>query len=284
MLGLKSTTRFQSTRRRGRASCAALLSLLLTAAAAPAAAGADSVFIDDLTWTELRDRVNAGSTTALVPIGATEQSGPHMVLGKHNVRVKALAGLIAKGLGHSLVAPVMAYVPEGGIDPATAHMRYPGTITIPDAVFEAVLDSTARSLCLHGFRDVVFLGDHGGYQASEQRVVARLNKAWAGKACRAHAPPEYYRAAAAGYGQWLAGRGFSREEIGTHAGLADTALAMGVDPSLVRTDQLAAAGKGAPGNGVAGDPRRATADLGRAGIEQVVEHTVTALKGALAAR
>ncbi|MES2877029.1 MAG: creatininase family protein, partial [Pseudomonadota bacterium] len=125
------------------------------------AAGSQNNQIEELTWTEVRDRVATGSTTILIPIGGTEQNGPHMVLGKHNVRVRLLAGEIAKQLGNALVAPVIAYVPEGAIHPPAAHMRFPGTISITEATFEALLDSTARSFKQHGFRDVVFLGDHG---------------------------------------------------------------------------------------------------------------------------
>ncbi|HJV63543.1 MAG TPA: creatininase family protein, partial [Albitalea sp.] len=127
-----------------------------------------------MTWTELRDAVRAGATTALVPIGGTEQSGPAMVLGKHNVRARLLAGRIAQRLGQAVVAPVIAYVPEGAINPPTAHMRFAGTLTIPDAAFEATLEYTARSLRQHGFRDIVFLGDHGGYQKNMKRVADKL--------------------------------------------------------------------------------------------------------------
>ena len=67
-----------------------------------------SVFLEELTWTELRDDIRAGATTVIVPVGGTEQSGPHMALGKHNVRVKALAARIAESLGNVLVAPVIA--------------------------------------------------------------------------------------------------------------------------------------------------------------------------------
>src|ERR1700740_3337918 len=119
---------------------------------APACAAAETtVFLEDLTWTELRDRVHAGTTIILVPIGGTEQNGPHMALGKHNVRARFLAEKIARQLGNALVAPTIAYVPEGSIDPPTAHMRFPGTITVPDATFESVLEYAARSFKLHGF-------------------------------------------------------------------------------------------------------------------------------------
>src|SRR5688572_10309737 len=107
------------------------------------------VHLEELTWTELRDRVKSGATTVIVPIGGTEQNGPAMVLGKHNVRVKVLAGRIAAGLGEALVAPVLAYVPEGAIDPPTAHMRFAGTLSIPEAAFESTLEHAARSLRQH---------------------------------------------------------------------------------------------------------------------------------------
>lgn len=65
----------------------------------------DSVFLEELTWTEVRDAIQAGKTTVIIPTGGTEQNDPHMVLGKHNVRVKITAGEIAKRLGNALVAP-----------------------------------------------------------------------------------------------------------------------------------------------------------------------------------
>jgi creatinine amidohydrolase len=103
--------------------CCALAWALVAGAAVP-----DTVFVDDLTWTELRDAVAAGKTTVIVPIGGTEQNGPHMALGKHNVRVKALAEQIARALGNALVAPVIAYVPEGNVEPPSAHMRFPSSM------------------------------------------------------------------------------------------------------------------------------------------------------------
>src|SRR5438270_8664428 len=148
-----------------------LLAVLLLAAAQALAQAPQTVFLDELTSSELRDQVRAGRRTIIVPIGGTEQSGPHMALGKHNVRVKVLAERIALALGNALVAPVVAYVPEGGIDPPTSHMRFPGTISVPERAFEAVLESAARSFKRHGFRDIVFIGDHSGYQKNEQAVA-----------------------------------------------------------------------------------------------------------------
>jgi creatinine amidohydrolase len=253
---------------------------LLAATAGVPARAAGPVFVDELTWPELRDRIHTGTTTVIIPVGGTEQSGPHMVLGKHNVRVKALSAKIAQALGNALVAPVVSYVPEGSINPPSAHMRFPGTTTVPDAVFEKVIESAARSFRLHGFRDIVLLGDHGDYRKSLAAVAARLNREWVGSPARVHAILEYYRASGADFRQSLEERGYKDEEIGTHAGLADTSLALAIDPGLVRPDKLDAAGRGAPANGVSGDPRRATAALGQSGVDAIVATTVEAIRRA----
>lgn len=266
------------------ATLTALLAVLLVAAPMRAAdlfsaPKADLVHLEEFTSPELRARIAAGATTVLVPIGGTEQNGPHMVLGKHNVRVRALAERIARRLGDAIVAPVMAYVPEGRIEPPDAHMRFAGTISLDDATFESVLMSTARSLRRHGFRDIVLVGDHGGYQRSLERVAERLGREWrTPPATRVHALPEYYRAAVAGHAAQLRARGFTADEIGGHAGLADTSLALAIDPSLVRADVLAGGRRPAAQDGVSGDPRRASAALGQAGVEHVVDVSVAAIR------
>ncbi|HLX31067.1 MAG TPA: creatininase family protein [Casimicrobiaceae bacterium] len=240
----------------------------------------DSVFIDELTSPELAANVRGGKTTVLIPIGGTEQSGPHIVLGKHNVRVKILAQKIAESLGNALVAPVVAYVPEGNIDPPSAHMRFAGTISVPAAAFEGVLEGAARSLRAHGFRDIVFLGDHGGYQRSEQVVAARLDREWARSPARVHALTAYYTAAETDFAAALAARGFRKAAIGTHAGLADTSLSLAVDPSLVRQDKLASSRELDASHGVYGDPRGATAALGQLGVDAIVRRSVEAIRAA----
>jgi len=260
-----------------------VLLLLAAATGVPAAAPA-TVFVDELTWPELRDQVRAGRTTIIIPIGGTEQNGPHMVLGKHNARARALAGKIAQTLGNALVAPVLAYVPEGSIEPPTAHMRFPGTVTVPEAAFEQVIASAARSFRLHGFRDIVLLGDHGGYQKSLRAVANRLNKEWSATTVRVHAVEEYYRVAETAYAQALRSRGYRDDEIGTHAGLADTSLALAIDPGLVRIERLSAGTKLGPADGVYGDPRRASAELGRLGVDAIVATTVDAIRQATVRR
>ncbi len=259
--------------------------LLMAAALASDARGAPSIYLEELTWTELRDAIQAGKTTAIVPIGGTEQSGPAIVLGKHNERVKYLAGRIGAELGNAIVAPVIAYVPEGRVDPPTSHMRYPGTLSIPDDAFEKTLEYAARSLRAHGFRDVVLLGDHGGYQHDLTRVAERLNREWAGSPTRVHALLEYFQASDAGFARLLRERGYPDSEIGTHAALADTSLMLAIDAGAVRSDVLKSGAPLGPAQGIyGGDPRRASAQLGQIGVQHIVAQTVAAIRSRLAHR
>jgi len=262
------------------ASAAAVL-FTLTAPAAQAAlsAGFAANDLEALTSVELSERIAHGSTTEIVPIGGTEQNGAHMVLGKHNVRAHVLADRIADALGNAVVAPTIAYVPEGNVHPPAAHMKYSGTISVPDAVFEGLLEATARSFKQHGFRDVVFLGDHGGYQKDLQAVAAALNKEWTATPVRAHAIVEYYRATGVAYVAALQKRGFTAEEIGTHAGVADTSLSLALTPGMVRGERLgSSAPKPQTSDGVYGDPRRSSAEVGQLGLDAIVAATVAAIR------
>ncbi|HEX7329397.1 MAG TPA: creatininase family protein [Casimicrobiaceae bacterium] len=263
---------------------AALVTGVAALASSAVAQAQQSVYLEELTTTEVAAAVAAGATTILVPIGGTEENGPHMVLGKHNARARILAGRIARELGKTLVAPVIAYVPEGRIDPPTEHMRFAGTISIPPAAFEATLEAAAQSFAEHGFRDIVFLGDHGGYQKSETAAAARFNRTWKRTPARAHALVAYYRAATVEFPAALLARGYTKGEIGTHAGLADTALALAVDPKLVRADVLAKGVDLDARHGVYGDPRRATAALGTIGVDDIVRASVEAIRRELGRR
>ncbi|MEO8345233.1 MAG: creatininase family protein [Betaproteobacteria bacterium] len=257
--------------------CLGLLLLFTTGAQGQSPS---SIMLEDLTWTELKQQIGAGKTTIIVPIGGTEQNGPYMALGKHNARVRVLAEKIARELGNALVAPVIAYVPEGSISPPTDHMRFPGTITIPDKTFAGLLEYGARSFKLHGFRDVVFLGDHGGYQRELRDVATRLNREWSATPVRAHAIVEYYRVTNTTYVEALKGRGYTADEIGTHAGVADTSLTLALTPGMVRADRLAGAPKPTASDGAYGDPRRSSAEVGQLGVDIIVAATVAAIKNA----
>jgi len=245
----------------------------------------DTVFLEKMTWEEVGSALAAGKTTVIVPTGGTEQNGPHMALGKHNVRIAANAEAIARRLGNALVAPVVNLTPEGGIDPPTGHMRFPGTITVSDEIFVKVIEFAARSFRQSGFRDIVFLGDSGDYQKDDRLVAERLNRQWAATPIRVHAVEEYYRAATIDFPRALASRGYKPDEIGTHAALSDTSLLLAVAPGLVRRDLLTSGRSFGPADGVyGGSPARATAELGQIGVDLIVARTVDAIRRDIARR
>ncbi len=151
----------------------------------------DTVFLEELTWTEVRDAIQAGKTTVIVPTGGTEQTGPHIVLGKHNFIVKHTAEKIARRLGDALVAPVVAYVPEGELDPPTSHMRFSGTITLPNEYFMKLVEYAARSFRVHGFKDIVLIADSRSNNQGLKTVSEMLNKEWANSDIRVHFVSDY---------------------------------------------------------------------------------------------
>jgi len=233
-----------------------------------------SVYLEELTWMEVRDAIAAGKTTVIIPTGGTEQNGPHMVLGKHNFLVKHKAGEIAKNLGNALVAPVVAYVPEGEIEPPTGHMRFAGTITTPQDVFVKVLEFAARSFKQHGFVDVVLVGDSGGNQEGQKIVAAALNKEWAATPARVHHITSYYP----GRGDdWVVSQGVSAADVGSHAGTHDTASLMYINPSMLRFDKLVP-GKQGDGQGHVGNPAKATAIFGKRILEMQIEDATAQIR------
>ena len=246
----------------------------------------NTVQLEQLTWTEIRDAVHAGKTTIIIPVGGTEQSGPYMAVGKHNARAAVLSDRVARQLGNALVAPVIAYAPEGDTDPPTAHMRFPGTITVPTDVFERTVQSAAESFRIHGFSNIVLLGDHGGYQSNLKVVADRLSEKWASSRAvpraRVFYIPEYYQAIETTFAKELQARGFG-SDIGTHADLMDSSLMLAVDPSMVRLQQLQQAPMPGASVGVyGGDPRKASATLGRLGTDAQVAAAVQAIRRAVA--
>lgn len=239
------------------------------------------MFIEELTWTEVRDALASGYTTMIIPTGGTEQNGPHMVLGKHNAIVEHAAGRIAGRLGNALVAPVVAYVPEGPVDPPAGHMKFPGTITLPEPVFMQLVEHAARSFRVHGFTDIVLIGDSGGNLDGLQGVSEALNEEWRESRTRVHFIPGFTRGEE--FRRWLLERGETRRQIGYHAGIMDTSVAMAVDPSLVRPERMAASDD-FEATGVLGDPRRATVDYGRKGLQIQVDNAVQRIRELTAGR
>jgi creatinine amidohydrolase/Fe(II)-dependent formamide hydrolase-like protein len=200
------------------------------------------------------------------------------------------AGEIAKRLGNALVAPNLAYVPEGGVEPPSGHMRFAGSITLPQEPFVQVLVWAGRSFKVNGFTDVALIGNSGGNMTGLKTAAEQLNKEWAGTGVRAHYINEYYESAAAAQGgkpydspfdRWLLAQGEKSDDIGNHAGIRDTSTLMGVEAvtssrgKLVRWDRIAPA---ASGDGVSGNPTRASVTYGKKGLEMKIEAGVRQIK------
>jgi creatinine amidohydrolase/Fe(II)-dependent formamide hydrolase-like protein len=233
-----------------------------TAPAGTPSQAPDTVFIDELTWEETRDKLKAGTRTVIIPTGGTEKNGYHMVLGKHNYIVTHAANLMARRLENALVAPTIQYVPEGDPDRAA-----PGVISLPSPAYDNLLDAAARSLQAHGFTDIILIGDSGGNQQGMRAVAAALNAEWKDRGAAVYALTDYYEGGRAHYRAWMeAAFGYDSTIVGSHAGISDTAQLLHVRPAGVRKDRIKPWG-GAADSGVSGDPTKATAEIGRMGIE-----------------
>ena len=235
-------------------------------------AARDSLWIEAMTWMEVRDSIRAGRNTAIVPTGGVEQSGPYLVTGKHNVILRATSEAIARRLGNALVAPVVPFVPEGGIDPPSGHMRYPGTIGVEEDTFRALLRDIVRSLRAQGFRRIVLIGDSGGNQAGLQAVAGELDSA---SGTRVIHVAEYYDWPERQ--RWLAAQGFRESDEGLHDELSSTAIMMSIDPASVRLEERAAAGK-ASINGVSLRDTARIQAAGRGLLDHIAEVTAAAIR------
>jgi creatinine amidohydrolase len=240
----------------------------------------NSVWIEELTWLEVRDAIRAGKTTVIIPTGGVEQNGPYLATGKHNIILRATADAIARKLGNALVAPIVPFVPEGQIDPPSGMMRFPGTISVSDDTFKRLLIDIASSLRAHGFRDILLIGDSGGNQAPMREVAASLAARWTDGKTAIHYVPEYYDWP--GRQNWLRARGIHEVDEGIHDEFSADAIMMVVDPTTVRMKERIAAGKFSI-HGVELAPAERTITLGRQLVDHIATTTVEAARKAIAA-
>lgn len=240
----------------------------------------ESVWIEELTWLEVRDAIRAGKKTAIIPTGGIEQNGPYLVTAKHNVILRATAAATAQKLGDALVAPIVPFVPEGDIEPPTGAMRFSGTISVSAETFKSLLTDIAASLRAHGFTTIVFIGDSGGNQAGQAAVAADLSTRWASSGTRVLHIPEYYdwvnRQA------WLRERGIHEVDEGIHDEFSAAAIMMLVDPQTVRMKERIAAGKFTI-HGVSLAPAERSIALGRQLTDHIATTTAAAIRQRLAA-
>jgi len=238
----------------------------------------DSVFMEDLTWLEIRDAMRAGKRTAIVATGGIEMNGPYLVLAKHNIILRGVTEVIARKLGNALVAPIIAFVPEGNIDPPSSHMRYPGSISLTAPTFKALLIDVASSMKAAGFEHVILIGDSGGNQAGMKEVAAELSQKWAGGKTRIHFIPEFYDYP--GVQQWIKSQGIVEKDEGHHDEYSITSMMMAVDPQSVRLKQRIAKNK-ASINGVSLVPAEKSIAFGKRVFDWRADVTVAAIKKAL---
>lgn len=256
----------------------AMLTLPMTAYAA-SPVGPDSYYLEDLTWPEVRARMQAGTDTVIIPSGGTEQNGPAIAIGKHNWIVRVTSGEIARTLGNALAAPVIAYVPEGQITPPQGHMRFPGTISLRDEGYAILLEDAARSFKQHGFAYICFIGDHGGSQQVQQQVADKLNKEWRGQGATVIDVGDYY--IDKGADDWVKARKLPIKDASAHAGFMDAAEVMAVDPQGVRPALFKPYTKNDfPKNGAMGDESLATAAYGKTLLQFKVDAAVTQIRKA----
>jgi len=224
-----------------------------TAHAAP-----PSLWTAELTHPEITAALKEGYDTILIPTGGVEQAGGHLITGKHNYIVAETAARIAAARGHTLIAPVVPFAPEGAFDTSQGNMRYPGTITLREETFTALLEDIARSYLIHGFKTVLLIGDHGGSQEALKRVAAALPGVVA--------LTGYYNTDN-GQTAALQKQGFTAEQIGQHAGMLDTSELFAVYPAGVRVDAL----KNSANPGGSGAPGLSTKELGRVLLQLKVD-------------
>ena len=237
----------------------------------------NSVWIDELTWLEVRDEIAGGKTTAIVPTGGVEQNGPYLATGKHNYVLQGACDAIARELGNALCTPVLKLVPEG--DPE--NIRFPGTLSLRQETFRMVLEDVGNSLKSQGFTDVILIGDSGGNQRGLEATAATLNERWAGSGATAYYIPEYYNYQDVGR--------YMEDELGYvetvddghHDDFYITSLMMVTDPEAVRYHQRVEAGE-ATINGLSITPIGQALEVGHRLMKFRVDTTVKAIHASMA--
>jgi len=252
-----------------------LLTLAFLAPALCLAQTPNQVDIELMTYAEIHDAIHKnGKTTVLIYNGGTEQRGPHAVLGGHTLIAHRAGVDIARRLGNALLAPVMPFSPADG----HLNANWPGTVTIPMPVYLSVNEAAVSSMVTNGFRHIVLMGDHGGGQKELETLAAKLDAKWKPKGVRVHFCGAVYRAYG-DFNEWLKKNNLP---VGTHAGISDTSVLMYLDGvDWIRKDKLVA---GNSSNGINGDPRPSTAEIGKTLYERKIGAAVDEIRRMTAAK
>lgn len=259
-----------------------IIALFATFVASVASAQTRSVFVEDLTWPEIRAAQAAGRTSAIIYAGGIEQNGHHMTLVKHNVVARYTGGKIAETLGNALMYPVIPFSINGDPLAKSGHMRWPGTVTLTSDVFLGVVRQVAESAAVSGFTHIFLMGDHGGGQAELKLAAESLDTEWKPKGVRVFYVADLQAKANQQMAAYLAER---KIPAGGHAGVAETAQVMFLDQgkTMMRPEgyKIAAAGP-TDVTGTSGDPSLATPEMGRVFIDFKVAAAVAQIRQQIA--
>jgi creatinine amidohydrolase len=243
------------------------------------------VEIELMTYPEIYSAIHEqGKTTVIIYNGGTEQRGPHAVLSGHTVMARAVAAEIARKLGNALVAPVLPFSPAGG----HLNPKWPGTVNLPADVYVAVNKSVIESMIVNGFKNIVLIGDHGGGQAELKALAGRMNALNAPKGIHIFYSGAAYYKARADFDVWLKANHLPLSE---HGGIPETSelLYLGGD-RYIRKDKIVAGDPVLPpgakrdpkasrvNNGVIGDPRLSTPEIGKRLFDMRVDDAVQEIR------
>jgi creatinine amidohydrolase/Fe(II)-dependent formamide hydrolase-like protein len=239
----------------------------------------NTVWLEEMTWMDVRDAMSAGKTTVIIPTGGIEPNGPWLALGKHNYVLRANCDAIARALGNALCAPIVPFVPEGRIEPQSGHMGTPGTLSMREETFRALLTDIVHSLKMHGFTNIMLIGDSGNNQNGQRAIADSLTAIWKGTPVVAHVQ-EYYDYAGAIKHMTTRGLALGKSD-GLHDEPVITLNMFVTDPRSVRWDERVKAGK-ATIDGVSIADRNRNLELGREIVAFRTSTTVEAIKKAIA--
>jgi creatinine amidohydrolase/Fe(II)-dependent formamide hydrolase-like protein len=244
-------------------------------------AAVESVWLEELTWMEIRDAIRAGNTTALIVTGGVESNGPYLASGKHNYSNQLMAESVARALGNTLVAPLVTLEPGRPDGPVTVGNT--GPMVSQDTYIRWLIDM-GDSLRGMGFTEIYYLGDSGGNQRGQQAAADSLNARYGGSPAVFRHVPEFYnheevrRWIQEDLGipeeiEYAASRGSS----GLHDELSISSVMSVLDPTTIRFEQRVAEGQ-ASINGISLQPLAQTQDLGRQIIAYRTGITVDAIE------
>jgi creatinine amidohydrolase/Fe(II)-dependent formamide hydrolase-like protein len=246
------------------------------------------VEFEAMTWAEVKQALEQGKTTALFYTGGTEQRGPQNANGGHTFMAKATVKAIALKLGNAIVMPVLPYTPNN------ASAQLPGTIGLTDEILAAILERISEQAIVTGFKNVVLMGDHGGGQPGVYRDVAKkLDDKYAPQGIHVFYCDSVYAPAQDDFEKSLEAKGYPPSG---HGAIFDTSEMLYVcgdscvrkeilktavgDPVLPRGQQRDPTAPRA-NNGITGDARRSSAEIGKALFDLRVEYAVRQIRGFL---